>query len=261
VAEAFRKGRKALVAYLTVGYPSVEATLALAPALAEAGCDLIELGVPFSDPLADGSTIQRASFAALAQGVTPQRCLEVAAALSPETSVPLLFMGYYNPILHYGIEAFCAASAAAGVGGLIVPDLPPDEGEALHAAAAAHGMSLVYLLAPTSPPERVHLVAERASGFVYLVSLTGVTGARAELPEGLEAFVARVRAATDLPLCVGFGVSTPAQAARVAAVADGVIVGSRLLQVIEEAAAEERDPVAAAAVFVRGLRAAMDGKR
>ncbi|MCL4534760.1 MAG: tryptophan synthase subunit alpha [Bacteroidetes bacterium] len=258
VGEAFRKGRKALVAYLTVGYPDPEATLALVPALAEAGCDLVELGIPFSDPLADGTTIQRASYEALLRGITPRRCLEIAAEVSPRAGVPLLFMGYYNPIMHYGPAAFCADAAAAGIGGLIVPDLPPEEGEALQTAAAARGISLVYLLSPTSPPERIATVAGQASGFIYLVSLTGVTGARAELSEGLEDFVARVRAVASQPLCVGFGVSTPAQAARVAAVADGVIVGSRLLQVIEEAATQGRDPVGVAAAFIRGLREAMD---
>ncbi len=258
VGEAFGKDRKALVAYLTVGYPSVEATRELVPALAQAGCDLIELGVPFSDPLADGRTIQRASFAALQGGVTPSLCLELAASVSPRAGVPLLFMGYYNPIQYYGLERFCAQAAAAGVGGLIVPDLPPEDGADLQRVAAPLGISMVYLLSPSSPPERIRLVAERASGFVYLVSLNGVTGARAELPAGLEDFVRRVRAEARQPLCVGFGVSTPAQAARVAAAADGVIVGSRLLQVIEEAEASGADAVSAAIDFVRQLRTAID---
>jgi tryptophan synthase alpha chain len=234
VASVFKPGHKALIAYLTVGYPSREATGAAAAVLADSGCDIIELGIPFSDPLADGATIQRASYQALKGGITPRDCIEIAAKLRQEIATPLVFMSYYNPILSFGLEAFCQASARAGVDGLIVPDLPPDEGGELEVSARKHGLDLTYLLTPTSTEARISLVAEKSQGFIYLVSLTGVTGARQTLPPELEDFVRRVRRKTAKPLCVGFGVSNPEQAARVAQVADGVIVGSRLLELITE---------------------------
>jgi tryptophan synthase alpha chain len=234
VASVFKPGHKALIAYLTVGYPNREATGAAAAVLADSGCDIIELGIPFSDPLADGATIQRASYQALKGGITPRDCIEIAAKLRQEIATPLVFMSYYNPILSFGLEAFCQASARAGVDGLIVPDLPPDEGGELEISARKHGLDLIYLLTPTSTEARISLVAEKSQGFIYLVSLTGVTGARQTLPPELEDFVRRVRQKTAKPLCVGFGVSNPEQATRVAQVADGVIVGSRLLELIAE---------------------------
>jgi tryptophan synthase alpha chain len=232
LAPVFRPGYKALIAYLTVGYPSREATDEAATMLANSGCDIIELGIPFSDPLADGATIQKASYQALRQGITPQVCLQVAHELHQKINIPLVFMSYYNPILSFGLEAFCQASARAGVDGLIVPDLPPEEGVELEASTRKHRLDLIYLLTPTSTEERISLVAARSQGFIYLVSLTGVTGARQALPPELEDFVRRVRQRTSKPLCVGFGVSNPEQAGRVAQVADGVIVGSCLLELI-----------------------------
>ena len=242
--------RKALIAYLTVGYPSVEATIEVVPELVQAGCDMIELGIPFSDPLADGPVIQRASYEALLRGVTPQQCLSVAAELRHRTDAPLIFMGYYNPLLHYGLEEFCRASNEAGVDGLIIPDLPPDEGSELETIAAGNGLDLIYLLAPTSTGERVRLVTDRARGFIYVVSLKGVTGARDTLPAELESFIAQVREATPKPLCVGFGISTPEQAQRVGSLADGIIIGSRILDIM----ASSDEPAAAAADFVREIR-------
>jgi tryptophan synthase alpha chain len=234
IASVFSPGHKALIAYLTVGYPSRETTLEAATILAQGGCDIIELGIPFSDPLADGATIQQASYQALAQGITPQACLDVARRLRESITIPLVFMSYYNPILSFGLEAFCQVSARAGVDGLIVPDLPPEEGVELEVSAGKHGLDLIYLLTPTSTEERISLVAEKSRGFIYLVSLTGVTGARQTLPIGLEDFVRDVRRITSKPLCVGFGVSNPEQAGRVAKIADGVIIGSRLIQLISE---------------------------
>lgn len=250
-----RLGRTALMPYLTMGYPQRESALTLVPALVKAGADLIELGVPFSDPLADGATIQAASQQALANGMTLALCLEQAAALRAQgVTVPFVLMGYYNPIFQMGLERFAHRAAAAGIDGVIVPDLPPEESDALHAALRSHELDLIFLLAPTSEDGRVRFVAGRASGFLYLVSLTGVTGARDRLPPDLESFVARVRAATDLPLAVGFGISTPDQAARVAHIADGVIVGSALLKAI--GAGEE--PVAAASALIASLRTSVD---
>jgi tryptophan synthase alpha chain len=234
ITSVFRPGYKALIAYLTVGYPSLETTYKVAPILANNGCDIIELGIPFSDPLADGTTIQKASYQALQQGITPQICLEAARKLRQKITTPLVFMSYYNPILSFGLEAFCQASAKAGIDGLIIPDLPPEEGAELEASTKKSNLDLIYLLAPTSTEERISSVAEKSHGFIYLVSLTGVTGARRSLPPELEDFVNRVRQKAPQPLCVGFGVSNPEQARRAARIADGIIVGSRLIQLIEE---------------------------
>ena len=252
---AFRQaGHRALIAYVTVGYPRVEATLEVVPLLAQAGCDIVELGIPFSDPLADGATIQRASYHALEQGVTPRLCLQVARKLSQRVTIPLVFMSYFNPVLSYGLEAFCRDCADCGIGGLIIPDLLPEEGAELEEVTQREGLDLIYLLAPTSTDERIRLVAERSRGFIYLVSLAGVTGARESLPPHLEQFVSRVRRLARQPLCVGFGISTAKQARRVAQIADGIIVGSRILELMESDSS-----LRAVASFVRELRAALDG--
>jgi tryptophan synthase alpha chain len=254
IASAFSPpGHKALIAYVTVGYPTIEATLKVVPLLAKNGCDIIELGIPFSDPLADGVTIQKSSFHALQNGVTPQLCLELAGQLSHKVDIPLVFMTYYNPVLKYGLGKFSTACADAGISGVIIPDLPPDEGSDLEAISQGQGLDLIYLLAPTSTEERIRLAAERSRGFIYLVSITGVTGARDRVPADLEAFVARVRKLATQPLCVGFGISTPEQAGQIARIADGVIVGSRIIQLMEKD--DDFSPVAG---LVRGLREAMD---
>jgi tryptophan synthase alpha chain len=254
IDSVFRQpGHKAVIAYVTVGYPSIKATLEVVPVLAESGCDIVELGIPFSDPLADGTTIQKASYHALKNGVTPRLCLEVASRLRQTVDIPLVFMGYYNPLLRYGVEPFCQDCAAAGVDGLIIPDLPPEEGSELEAITRSHKLDLIYLLAPTSTDKRISLVAGRSRGFIYLVSITGVTGARESLPAELESFINRVKALTTQPLCVGFGISTPEQAGQISRLADGVIVGSRIIQIIEA-----DDSMKALAAFVRGLRRAVD---
>jgi tryptophan synthase alpha chain len=241
---------KALVAYVTVGYPTVESTLEIVPILAEFGCDIVELGIPFSDPLADGTTIQEASFQALQAGVTPQTCLDVAAYIREKTDVPLVFMTYYNPVLHYGLETFCQACSKAGVDGMIVPDLPPDESVDLDNATLKEELDLIFLLTPTSTTERVRLIVEKSRGFVYMVSLLGVTGTRDSLPDGLGDFVRRVRRETSKPLCVGFGISTAEQAQQVGQIADGVIIGSRLVQLLRD----DSPPYEWVKSFVRELR-------
>ena len=257
-AQLRRAGRTALMPYLTMGYPRRDSALSLVPAIVEAGADLIELGVPFSDPLADGATIQAASQQALSNGMHLALCLEQIATLRAQgIKVPLVIMGYYNPILQMGEERFATHAAHSGVDGVIVPDLPPEEAGSLRGFLAARGIHLIPLLAPTSDPTRVRLVARLADGFIYLVSLTGVTGARDRLPPDLEQFVSRVRAVTSLPLAVGFGISTPDQAARVARIADGVIVGSALLRAI----AASDTPLAAARSFVAALRFGIDTRR
>ena len=250
IASVFvRSNSTALIPYITVGYPSVETSLKVVPLLASSGCDIIELGIPFSDPLADGATIQQASYEALTQGVTPWVCFEVAHKLRQQVEVPLVFMTYYNPVLKFGLEQFCSKCAEVGIDGLIIPDLPPEEGQELEISTRSHGLDLIYLLSPTSTEERIQLVASKASGFIYLVSVTGVTGARNELPRELESFVTRVRKRTEKPLCVGFGVSTPEQARRIAEVADGVIVGSRILKLIKE-----NNSLKSLRLFIKGLR-------
>lgn len=253
IEDIFAKGRrKALIVYLTVGYPNIQTTLEMVPLVAGCGCDLVELGIPFSDPLADGKTIQKASYRALQQGTTPELCLDAARKLKTHVDIPLVFMTYFNPVHRYGLDPFCRDCVQAGVSGLIVPDLPPEEGRELEDISLNHGIDLIYLLAPTSTDDRIDLVAERSRGFIYLVSLTGVTGARDSLPAELEGFVARVRQRARQPLCVGFGISNAEEARRVARVADGVIVGSRLIQLIEE-----KHPVPKVQSFVRSLRNAL----
>jgi tryptophan synthase alpha chain len=254
IASVFKRQRTALIAYVTVGYPTIEATRKVVPLLADSGCDIVELGIPFSDPLADGATIQRASFGALQNGVTPQLCLDLAGELKHKVSTPLVFMTYFNPVFHYGLEKFCRACTTSGIDGLIIPDLPPEEGADLEAITRSHGLDLVYLLAPTSTEERIKLVAEKSRGFIYLVSVTGVTGARDKLPPDLTAFVSRVKKIARQPLCVGFGISTPEQAKQIAQIADGVIVGSRIIQLMEV-----EDNFISLAKLVKDLRKSIDG--
>jgi tryptophan synthase alpha chain len=224
---------------------------------------MLELGVPFSDPLADGATIQRAGFVALRHGVTASACLEAVRELRARgLEVPVLLMGYYNPILACGPEAFAADAAAAGVDGLIVVDLPPEEAGLLQEACRARGLDLVYLLAPTSTAERVALVARQASGFIYCVSVTGVTGARSSLPPELPAFIGRVRRQTSLPLAVGFGISSRAHVEAVGRVAEVAVVGSALIDVIDSSPAQEREARVKAYVEVlAGRRGAAGGRR
>ena len=235
IASVFAKpNHTAFIPYITVGYPSIEATLKVVPILANSGSDLVELGIPFSDPVADGVTIQKSSFHALQNGVTPKVCLEVAQELNQRVKVPLVFMSYFNPIFNYGLEKFCDACANSGIDGLIIPDLSLEEGCELEVITQNHGMDLIYLLTPTSSEERIQLIAEKSRGFIYLVSVTGVTGARDNLPLDLEAFVTKVRRMTDKPLCLGFGISTPQQARRIKKIVNGVIVGSRIIQLMGE---------------------------
>jgi tryptophan synthase alpha chain len=244
---------KALIPYVTVGYPSIEAILRVVPLLAASGADIVELGIPFSDPLADGVTIQEASFHALQNGVTPELCLEVAKQLRQKVDIPLVFMTYFNPVFSYGLAEFCVACRRSGVDGLIIPDLPPEEGSELEAIAQKQGLALIYLLAPSSTEERIKLVAERSRGFIYLVSVTGVTGVRKRLPANLETFIRRVKEVATQPLCVGFGISTPEQARQLAQIADGVIVGSRIIQLMEA-----EDKLTLVSDFIKGLRHALD---
>jgi tryptophan synthase alpha chain len=226
--------RTGFLAFLTVGYPDVESTLRFVPALIEGGADVIELGVPFSDPLAEGPTIQHSSYSALQQGVTLKTCLEVVSKLRTSgVEAPLIPMGYYNPILAYGVAEFARDAAARGADGLIVPDLPSEESGNLREECLANGLRLIYMLAPTSTDERIQLAASLASGFIYCVSITGVTGARDELPASLGAFVNRVRTYTGLPIAVGFGISQPKHFLAVGRIADAAIIGSAIIDEID----------------------------
>jgi len=252
-----QKNHKALVAYVTVGYPSIEATLKVVPLLADCGCDIVEIGIPFSDPMADGATIQRASFKALENGVNTARCMDIAKKLNKNTNVPLVFMTYYNPVYQYGLKKFCSDCVAAGIDGLIIPELPPEEGDELGNLASKSGVDIIYLLAPTSAEERIKLVARKSRGFIYLVSIAGVTGTRSELPPDLGKFILKVKQFAKLPVCVGFGISTPKQAAQVAKTADGVIIGSKLIQLLET----DDTAMTATQSFIRETRKALDNIR
>lgn len=245
--------RCALIPYVMAGDPDAATTERLVEALVDAGAAAIELGVPFSDPIADGPINQRAGLRAMAQGMAVRPALDLVARLRTRTQIPLLFMTYYNLILRYGPESFARDAASAGLDGLIAADLPPDAAGALIGEARERGLATVFMAAPTSTPERIRAVAAASTGFIYCVSRTGVTGVRDALPEGLPELVRRIRAETQTPICVGFGISRPAQAREVAKVADGVIVGSVLVQMIEET---PRD-VARVGGFVRDLAEAI----
>jgi tryptophan synthase alpha chain len=249
------RGEAALIPYLTAGDPDLATTRELVRAAVAEGADAIELGVPFSDPMADGPVLQRASGRALAAGTSLPRVLELVADLRRECSVPLVLFGYYNPFFRYGVERLGRDAAAAGADGVLCVDLPFEEAGDLRAAVRATGLDLIALLAPTTPPARVRTIARAASGFLYFVSVLGTTGARATLPEALPDWVRGVRAATDMPVGVGFGVSRPEQAGWIAGFADAVIVGSALARVVEEGDAVGAP--ARVAAFVGGLRGAM----
>ena len=228
-----QRGERALIPYFTAGDPSLSASARLVAEAARQGADIIEIGVPFSDPLADGPVIQRATQRALAGGVTLPRVLEMAREVRGEVGAPLVLLTYYNPILAFGLKAFCGTAVEAGVDGVIVADLPPEEAGPLHAEARPAGLDVIHLVAPTSPPARMRKIARASDGFIYMVSLTGVTGERAELPDDLRENLRALRAITTKPICVGFGISTPEQAARVGRLADGVIVGSAIVRLVE----------------------------
>jgi len=223
----------AFIPYIVAGDPALETTRRLVLELEARGADLIELGVPFSDPMADGPANQRAAARGLAAGATLPAILSMVAELRRSTQIPLILFGYFNPIFHYGCDRLCADAARAGIDGILVVDLPPEEAQELAQPAGAAALDIIYLLAPTTPLERSRMIAHSASGFLYYVSVAGVTGARASLALDLPGNVRDLRTVTDLPIGVGFGISTPAQAREVGAFADAVVVGSAISQLIE----------------------------
>ena len=258
IAAAFEASswRAALMPYLMGGFPDLDASVAIGLACADAGADLVELGVPFSDPLADGPVIHAAGTRALAAGANMHGILDAARRISER--LPVVLMCYANPILARGLERFMHELVAAGVSGLIVPDLPLEEGDAVRDACDAAGLALVPLIAPTTPDDRIAAIVRRARGFVYTVSVTGTTGERAAVAETLAATLAHAKAHSPVPVAVGFGISTPDQAAGAAAAgADGVIVGSRLVRAATEADAAGTNPAAAVGELVTALAKAL----
>lgn len=251
-----KAGRKGLIPFLAAGDPSLEVTEALVREFEERGADVVEIGVPFSDPLADGVVNQRAYQRALAGGTSLGQILNLAARIRRHSEVPLVLMSYVNPIHHFGLDRFPAAARDAGVDGLILSDCPPEEMDGFSEALNRAGIHPILLVAPTSPDRRISLISDRARGYIYYVSLRGVTGQRDHLPEDLAAGIRRVRAFTDKPLAVGFGISTPAQAAGVAVLADAVIVGSAIVATIE-ASLDRGDLVSRAGEFLASLRSAV----
>ncbi len=248
------RGETALIPFITIGDPDIETSEAIVLSMAEAGADLIELGVPFSDPTAEGPTIQKSSERALAGGVSLNAILELVSRLRPKLDIPLILMGYANPVFVMGFERFSKLAAEVGVDGIIVPDLPPEEGTELYEACNSKGVDGILLAAPTTTPERLSMLAETSRGFLYYQSLTGVTGARRELADGVEEGVNAARKAGKIPVCVGFGISTPEQAKAVSAYADGVVVGSAVVDRIEAATSRD-DAVASVGAFISELKA------
>lgn len=256
ISEKFRelkdKGETALIPYIMAGDPDLGTTEELIFIIEKSGADMIELGVPFSDPLADGPTIQKAAIRALASGTHLSGVFGLVKRARKRTEIPIILMLYYNLVLKYGEEKFAKDAAKAGVDGVIIPDLPPDEASGMMAAAKANGLDVVFLLAPTSSDERIRLVERSTGGFIYYVSMTGVTGKQGALDAGIQAQLGKIRRQSGKPVCVGFGISNPEQAARVAAWADGVIVGSAIVRVMESASG--RKMLDGVGRFVRGLK-------
>lgn len=257
--QAKREGRGALIPYFMCGYPSAMQSIKLVLAAAQAGADIIELGMPFSDPLADGATIQHAGHKALERGMNIAGCMDIARHVSAQSDIPLILMGYYNPVLAYDIERFCQEAASSGVCGLIIPDLPPEEAAPLQQAAQQQGLALIFLIPPTTPDERiaqiVQIAANGTEGFIYCVSLSGVTGTRTKLPPHLRSFISRVHGYTknySLPIAVGFGLSTPEHIAEVTRYTDGAVVGSALVKLIDSH--EGNEQVGAVKQYIASLR-------
>lgn len=254
-----RQGKKALIPYIMAGDPDLFITQALVMELEQNGADIVELGVPFSDPLADGPVIQKASERALRHKTSLRMVMDLVHTLRHSTQIPLVLMSYYNPIHKYGVERFAQDAGSCGVDGVIIPDLPPDEAGSWMKAAQTLGLDTIFLLAPTSTRERIRLVSRASRGFIYYVSLTGITGATLRSVEEIKSKIREIRRESDKPIAVGFGISTPDQAAQVAQWGDGVIVGSALVKLVE---AHLQDPALVKTVgrFVRDLRQAIPSK-
>jgi tryptophan synthase alpha chain len=259
-SELKQRGEAALIPFVTAGDPDLGATLEILLAVERGGADLIELGIPFSDPTADGPTIQRSSERALANKLSLPKIFSMIRKFRRRSELPLILFGYFNPVFHYGLESFCRQAVAAGADGVLCVDLPPEESGELKQWSDALGLDVIFLLSPTSGAERIREVARHGSGFIYYVSVTGVTGARATFEEHLRGQVARIRRSTALPVGVGFGISTPEQAAWISGFADAAAVGSALVQTIE-AAKGRKQKAESARQFVARLKSAMRAAR
>ena len=252
------KNKPIFMPYFPLGYPDLDTSIDVIEALAKNGADLIEVGLSFSDPLADGPVIQQATQIALEKGITVKKSLAAVKELRKRgVTIPLILMGYFNPMLAYGLEKFIRDAVEAGADGFIVPDLPMEEADEFYTALNGANVPLIQMLAPTSPNERMESIARNAKGFIYLVSVTGVTGARTSISDGLGDLIARVRDHTSVPVCVGFGIGTPEQAAQVGALADGVIVGSACVKTI----GSSQKPVETARQFAAEFRSALQELR
>ncbi len=232
--ELKKSGKKALIPYIMAGDPSIDATKEFVLDLEAGGADIVELGVPFSDPLADGPTIQRAAERSLQNGTTLKKVLTLVKEIRRQSDIPLILMTYYNPIFKYGIERFIKKAAGVGVDGVIIPDLIPDEAEDFIGLARQHDLDTVFLLAPTSTRDRIHKVSKASRGFIYYVSITGITGSRLSIGETMKDTLRSIRRATKKPVAVGFGISTPEEASVVAKLADGIIIGSAIVKLITQ---------------------------
>lgn len=251
------RNKKALIAFITAGYPDLDATVALVPALAKAGADIIELGIPFSDPVADGPVIQESSCRALKRHLTMDGLFKTAQKIRAKTSVPMVFMTYYNPVFHYGEGRFLKRARQSGIDGLIVPDLPPEEAGTFTRLSRKHEIANIFFLSPTTTPARAKKIIALSTGFIYYISLTGVTGARAVLPKDLVANIRKIKTLTAKPVCVGFGISKSAQIRALAKTADGVIVGSAIVGQISKYMLNT-DMVRKVSGFVRTLADALN---
>jgi len=254
--ELKKESRQALIIYITAGYPSLSKTKELIFEIEKSGADIIELGIPFSDPLADGPTIQLASQRALKNHVALKDVISLVRAIRKKTEIPLVFMTYFNPVFRFGVDRFVREASVAGVDGVIVPDLPPDEADSLIKASRKSGFANIFLLTPTSAEKRIKIVSKASSGFIYYVSLTGVTGARARLPQEIKNKIKGIKKFTDKPVCVGFGVSGPGQASQMSEISDGVIVGSAVINIMHKNLGK-KDLVKKVGKFIRSLSRAV----
>lgn len=241
IANAFEDGNT-FIGFLTAGDPSVEKTVEYILAMEEAGCDLIEIGIPFSDPVAEGPVIQEANIRALANDTTTDDVFNVISEVRKKSNVPIVFLTYINPVFYYGYEKFFSKSEELGVDGIISPDLPYDEKDEIYEVATAHGLDVISLIAPTSK-ERIQMIAGDASGFIYVVSSLGVTGMRSEIKTDLESIIEDIKEVTDVPTAVGFGINTPEQAENISKIADGIIVGSAIVNIIGEYGENAKEPL------------------
>ncbi len=260
ISETFKQlkkeGKAALIPYMMAGYPDEKTCAAIITGLKASGADMVEIGIPWSDPLADGATIQKASEEALSSGMNTDKALRMIAGIRKKTDIPVVIMTYYNIIRSQGLDAFANKATSAGCDGVIIPDLSVEESGDWIRAARRNGLDTIFLAAPTSSLSRIDKLVSRSTGFIYCVSLTGVTGARQALPSDLEGFLKRVKRSTDKPLAVGFGISTGEQAASLAKTADGVIIGSALLNKIAEAGTSKKQ-ITAALKYIESIKAAM----